>query len=173
MIKRKRANHTVMNTSCKVKEHMFIWSTCVLIFHFFPSLPFICQGSIHRALLFILLQLRMDHQDICRVVPGHQFHDLSQSTSLGFTFGKLWDGMLQRGQPQHGYRVASYTSQAVGSPVTDEIFWKGGKFGLLICTRLGDEKMGITGLGVESMWICLHRIPTKRFCRWERSDLNT
>lgn len=114
MIKRKCANHTVMNTSCKVKEHMFIWSTCVLIFHLFPSLPFIGQGSIHRALLFILLQLRMDHQDICRVVPGHQFHDLSQSTSLGFTFGKLWDGMLQGGQPQHGYRVEAIPPNLLG-----------------------------------------------------------
>ena len=141
-------------------------------FHRFPSLPFICQGSIHRALLFILLQLRMDHQDICRVVPGHQFHDLSQSTSLGFTFGKLWDGMLQRGQPQHGYRVEAIPPKLL-EPVTDDIFWKGGKSGLLICTRLGTTKIGITGLGVESMWICLHRIPTKRFCRWERSDSNT
>lgn len=124
-------------------------------FHLFPSLPFIGQGSIHRALLFILLQLRMDHQDICRVVPGHQFHDLSQSTSLGFTFGKLWDGMLQGGQPQQWWLVwnanqnlpgRSYTSQAVGTSYGWN-FLKGRKIWPVICTRLGDEKNGYHRFG--------------------------
>ena len=129
------------------KEHMFIWTTCVLFSILFPSLPFICQGSIHRALLFILLQLRMDHQDICRVVPGHQFHDLSQSTSLGFTFGKLWDGMLQGGQPQHGkHRVEAIRPKLLGHQLRMK-FSEGQNIWPVLGTRLGTKKL------VSQVWV--------------------